>query len=405
MIRRIVALFVFLVIVGGIAATAWALLGDGGGTASGNGGSGNGNAAAGDGNGSGSGGGSGGGSGSGSGSGAGGDSASPSPSKSPTSGKPKVITIGWAGDTTPGSKYGNPPNSGQALFANVRTQLSAPDLMMVNLEGTYSTATTDKSYGSNSANVYCFQAPPSYAKALTWAGIDMVSVANNHSHDYLEVGLQQTQDALEAVGVEYTGLPKQFTIVDVKGVSVAAIGFSPYPWNNDVNNLTTATKLVRQADEKADLVVVLFHGGAEGADLVHTPNGTEYAFGENRGNLRAFAHACIDAGADLVLGSGPHVIRGIERYKHRLVAYSLGNFGGWDNFGTGGNLSLSGLLTVKIDSTGAIRGGRWLSLYLAEPGVPTVDGNNSAANLVRQLSAADFSATFKMSADGSFGSE
>ena len=89
------------------------------------------------------------------------------------------------------------------------------------------------------------------------------------------------------------------------------------------------------------------HAGAEGADKIHTPSGPEYAFGEHRGNPRAFAHAVVDAGADLVLGSGPHVIRGIERYKNRLIAYSLGNFGGWGNFGLGGNLSLSGLLTVQ----------------------------------------------------------
>jgi hypothetical protein len=329
---------------------------------------------------------------------------SPSPSKSAAAAanKDTVITIGWVGDTTPGSKYGNPPDNGRALFANVREQLSAPDLMIANLEGTYSTATTAKGSG---ANVFCFQAPPSYAKALVWAGIDMVSLANNHSYDYLEAGFLQTQEALRSVGVEYAGVPGETPIVDVEGVRVAVLGFSPYQWHNNINDIPGAAKLVEQAVGEADLVVVVMHGGAEGADLVHTPNGPEYAYGENRGDLRAFSHACIDAGADLVLGSGPHVIRGIERYKHKLIAYSLGNFGGWDNFGTGGNLSLSGLLTVKIDGSGEIRGGRWLSLYLYEPGVPSVDGNDQAAALVRQVSASDFSATYTLSADGSFKGE
>jgi hypothetical protein len=186
---------------------------------------------------------------------------------------------------------------------------------------------------------------------------------------------------------------------------VAVLAFSPYPWNNNINDIPAASKLVSKAAEQADVVVVLMHGGAEGADLVHTPNGAEFAYGENRGDLRAFSHACVDAGADLVLGSGPHVIRGIERYKHRLIAYSLGNFGGWGNFGTGGNLSLSGLLTVKIDTSGQIHGGRWLSIYINEPGVPSVDGNNTAANLVRQVSASDFSSTYTLDAKGSFTAE
>jgi hypothetical protein len=110
----------------------------------------------------------------------------------------------------------------------------------------------------------------------------------------------------------------------------------------------------------------------------------------------------IDAGADLVLGSGPHVIRGIERYKDRLIAYSLGDFAGWGNFGLGGNLSLSGLLTVKIGVKGRILGGRWLSLRLADPGVPRLDPASTAARLVRQLSAEDFAHTYALNATGSF---
>ena len=376
--RRLLALVVFLVVIGAAAAGAWALFGgnrNGGGQT--------------------------------------GDTthstspsathaiASSSSSSSPSTAVKNhtLITIGWVGDTTPGSKYGMPPNGGRALFTNLRSQLSAPDLMMANCEGTYSTATTSKGSGPNT---FAFQAPPSYAMALKWAGIDLVSIANNHSHDFLQAGLQQTQAALKAAGIAYAGIPEDTPIVNVKGVKVAVLAFSPYPWNNNINNIPAAAALVRQVAGSADLVIVLMHAGAEGSDKTHTPHGSEFAFGENRGDSRAFAHAVIDAGADLVLGSGPHVIRGIERYKHRLIAYSLGNFAGWGNFGTGGTLSLSGLLTVKVDGTGRIHGGRWLSLYINNPGVPSVDPNNTAAHLVSQLSAADFAATYKLSADGSF---
>jgi hypothetical protein len=337
-------------------------------------------------------------------------SSSPSPSPSAT-GTPAgsaaasadtVIEIGWVGDTTPGSKYGTPPNGGRALFAAMRRELRAPDLMIANLEGTYSTEGPSKCDGVDSDLCFAFQAPPAYARALSWSGIDLVNLANNHTYDYFQRGLDQTAAALKEASVDYTGLPGQITRVRVRGVRVAVIGFAPYSWCPNVNDIGGAVRLVERAARRADVVVVLMHAGAEGADKTHTPKGAEVAFGEQRGNSRAFAHAVINAGADLVLGSGPHVIRGIERYRGRLVAYSLGNFAGWGNFGLGGNLSLSGLLTVRVDANGRIRGGRWLSVRIASPGVPRADSTHAAARLVRQLSAADFAKTYELDAKGSF---
>ena len=325
--------------------------------------------------------------------------ASPSPSAAPA-----VIEVGWVGDTTPGSKYGMPPNGGRSLFGSMRPLLSKPDLMIANLEGTFSTPGPSKCDASTTGACFAFQAPPTYAKALAWAGIDLVNVANNHSNDYLTRGFLQTQQALKKVGVAYAGLPNKVTITSVRGVRVAVMGFSPYPWSAPLNDIPTAAKLVRHAASEADVVIVLMHAGAEGADKIHTPDGPEYAFGEDRGNVRAFAHAMVDAGADLVLGSGPHVIRGIARYKKRLIAYSLGDFACWRNLGLGGNLSLSGLLTVRIDSKGSILGGRWRSIYLVAPGVPTVDRSNASLKLVRSLSVTDFPQTYRLDSKGYFAS-
>jgi hypothetical protein len=325
-------------------------------------------------------------------------SGTPASSASPSS---TVITVGWVGDTTPGSKYGLAPNGGRALFGAMRPLLSKPDLMIANCEGTYSTAGPSKCGGA-SANCFSFQAPPSYAKALAWSGIDLVNIANNHSMDYLTRGLLQTKAALKKVGVAYAGPPNTVTIMNEDGLRVAVMGFSPYPWSAPLNNIPAAAKLVRRAAAEANIVIVLMHAGAEGANEIHTPYGSEYAYGEDRGNVRAFSHAMINAGADLVFGSGPHVIRGIERYKNHLIAYSLGNFAGWGNFGLGGNLSLSGLLTVRIDGTGRILGGRWQSLYVARPGVPRVDGANTSAHLVSSLSAGDFAHTYRLDSSGNF---
>jgi len=147
---------------------------------------------------------------------------------------------------------------------------------------------------------------------------------------------------------------------------------------------------VAEADRQAEIVVVVMHAGAEGADRTHVPLGQEEAFGEDRGDSRGFSHAAIDAGADLVLGSGPHVLRGMERYKGRLIAYSLGNLAGWRNFGTHGTLGLSGLLKVELAPDGRLSRGRLVSLRLHGAGVPRIDRRHAARRLVRRLSRADF---------------
>jgi hypothetical protein len=227
-----------------------------------------------------------------------------------------------------------------------------------------------------------------------------MNVANNHAHDFLAAGMASTHRALKAAGVAYTGLPGQITVLERDGVRVAFIGAAPYDWSQSLADIPGTAALVRRAHQQADVVIVLIHAGAEGSDKTHTPMGAEYAYGEFRGRPRAFAHAMIDAGASAVLGSGPHVVRGVERYKSGLIAYSLGDFAGWGNFSTSGTLGLSGLLTIRVDRQGQVLGGRWLSLRLAGAGVPAVDPKGRSGTLVRKLSRQDFTDPWPMTADG-----
>src|SRR3954451_18384792 len=297
----------------------------------------------------------------------------------------RTVTIGWVGDVTPGSQYGLPAQGGRALFAHVRKALREPDLMVANLEGTLGAGGPAKC-PPGTANCFAFQAPPANARALSDAGIDLVNLANNHSFDYGAEGQRQTLMSLTAGHVALTGLPGDVRVLERRGVRVAFVGFSTYRWTPSMDD---PHALIDQAKAIADVVVVLFHAGAEGSDRTAVPIGRESAFGEDRGDERAFAHAAIDAGADLVLGSGPHVIRGMETYKGRLVAYSLGNFAGAGNFASGGTLSVSGLLTVRVDRRGRMRNGWWRGMTLDGSGAPRPDAGISRA-LVAQLSARDF---------------
>jgi hypothetical protein len=299
----------------------------------------------------------------------------------------RTITIGWVGDVTPGSQYGLPARGGRALFARVKAALREPDLMVANLEGTLGVGGAAKC-PPGTANCFAFQAPPANARALSDAGIDLVNLANNHSFDYGAEGQRQTLMALTAGHVAFTGLQGDVRVLERRGVRVAFVGFSTYRWTPSMDD---PHALIDQAKAIADVVVVLFHAGAEGSDQTAVPLGRETAFGEDRGDERAFAHAVIDAGADLVLGSGPHVIRGMETYKGRLIAYSLGNFAGAGNFASGGTLSVSGLLTVRVDRRGRMRNGWWRGLTLDGSGAPRPDAGVSRA-LVAQLSARDFGA-------------
>ena len=310
---------------------------------------------------------------------------------------PGIVTIGWVGDMTPGSSYGLAPQHGRALFTKVRAELETPDVMVGNLEGTFGSGGKSK---GDSGTSFSFQAPPIYSEALSWAGFDLVSVANNHAHDFLEPGMASTHRALKVAGAGYTGLPGQITVVTRNGVRIAFIGVAPYRWSQSLADVSGTGALVRRARKKADVVIVLMHAGAEGSGKTHTPKGAEHAYGEFRGSPRAFAHSMIDAGASAVLGSGPHVIRGVERYKGRLVAYSLGNFAGWGNFRTSGTLGLSGLLTIRINRQGEVLGGRWQSLKLTDSGAPVVDPKDTSLELVRKLSRQDFADPWPIAADG-----
>jgi hypothetical protein len=299
------------------------------------------------------------------------------------------LTIVWGGDVTLGSSYGLPPDRARGMLAGVASTLRKADLAAVNLEGTLGTGGSSKC-PQPTPTCFAFQAPAANAGALRSAGVDAVNLANNHAWDFGALGMGQTVRALSAVKVAYTGRPGEIRYLTVGQSRVALLGFSAYPWTSPIRDLVAVHKLVAEAAARANVVIVFMHGGAEGAGQTRVPLGEEEAFGELRGNLRAFSHAAVDAGADLVLGSGPHVLRGIEIYRKRTIAYSLGNLAGYKNFARGGTLSLSGLLRVEIGADGVLTGGRFVPLKLVGPGLPAVDGRHAAARLVSGVSRLDF---------------
>ena len=302
------------------------------------------------------------------------------------------VSIADVGDTMMGSPpWGLPPANGRYLFTAVKGDLVG-NLITGNLEGTLTGPTgTSKCGAGPSSTCFAFRSPPSYATNLKSAGFTVMNGANNHSHDFGVAGQVNTARALKHVGILYTGPPGTIAIQHVGAVSVAVLGFAPYSWANNSTSLSGVAALVHKAAREANLVVVHVHAGAEGVGAQHVHPGTEYYLGENRGDVLAFAHTAIAAGADLVVGSGPHVLRGMQFWHGRLIAYSMGNFVGYRAFGLGGVLSQSAVLQVTLRGNGQFVSGRIRPVELSGSGVPYPGGY--ALSDIRTLSQEDFGAS------------
>ena len=304
------------------------------------------------------------------------------------------IKIKAVGDIVPGTNY--PQNrlhpQKQILFQSVKPLLKGADFLFGNFESTL-TNYPFSTKGMGGGLLIAFRTPPSYTQLLKEAGFDVLSVANNHSFDFYTQGFTDTIRNIEKAGIQALGRKGQILIARRKGLSIAWIGFSFFEEHNSINNLRAAKYLVQVARNHADIVVISFHGGAEGTGAMHVRNQSEYFFGENRGNLVQFAHTMIDSGADLILGHSPHVPRALELYKGKLIAYSLGNFMGYKTLSTQAELAYSLVLEVELNNQGEFVSGKIIPVLLNGQGIPYPDRQGLSIRLIRKLTQMDFPKT------------
>jgi hypothetical protein len=311
----------------------------------------------------------------------------PTPSR-PRHKPARAISFAAVGDLAMGITPTLPPEPA-TYFDPIEPELKA-DVVFANLEGTLTDVSESPKCGPHSHECFAFRAPPEYARYLRAAGFRIMSNANNHSFDFGEAGERQTIEALHRAGIAQTGLPGQIKLLALDGLGVAFLGFAPYANTASLTDLEAARSLIARASRAADIVVVAIHAGAEGSDAQHVSGEEETYLGEDRGNAEGFAHAAVDAGADLLLGSGPHVLRGMEVYRGRLLAYSLGNFSGYHNFSLEGALGETVVLHATLAADGRFLTGRLDSVALVEAGQPVPDPDGDGAALVAQLSREDF---------------
>jgi len=305
------------------------------------------------------------------------------------------LVISAVGDTMLGSTYPTvavPKESERLYNLPIVRFLSNADIVFGNLEGPIVDGGVPTKRTS-SGRAYAFRMPTYLADDLQKAGFNAMSIANNHSRDFGEVGIQSTIRELTKRGIQPVG-GKYVAEFNIKGKKICILGFYTHPseYAYSLLDVEEAKRIVKSYKEKYDIVIVSFHGGAEGPKAQRLVYGEERFFGENRGNVIKFARSVVDAGADLVLGHGPHVLRGVEVYKGKFIAYSLGNFYTYEFFSTSYPNNISAIMKIWI----SLKDGNFvkvsvLPLKQNERGVPQIDESKTAIKLLEKLSIEDLS--------------
>lgn len=316
------------------------------------------------------------------------------------------IDIVAVGDIMLGTNFPDnsslPPKNGALLLSEADSLIKNASVSFGNLEGCFLDA-GGKSKGSG-PNVYNFRQPTSYATHLKSAGFDLLSIANNHIKDFGTLGIESTANTLMENRIAFAGTPQQpYCIIIRNGIKIGMIAFAPHDGCLNMLQTELAIKLVKEAKSKVDILMVSFHGGAEGSGATHVTRKREIFFNQDRGNVYAFAHAVVDAGADLVIGHGPHVPRAMEVYKSKLIAYSLGNFCTYGKFNLKGISGYAPMLVARVTKQGDIIEGQIISFLQKGEGGPVIDTQHHAAKMMATLSKQDIpESNLQFTDDGKF---
>jgi poly-gamma-glutamate capsule biosynthesis protein CapA/YwtB (metallophosphatase superfamily) len=304
-----------------------------------------------------------------------------------------VITLVAVGDMMLGTNYPSPqylPPAERLLLEPMFAYLRDADVTFGNLEGTVLNEGGNVKQCGDPSKCYAFRQPEYVVGQLKDAGFDILSIANNHMGDFGDPGRQNTQRILEEKGFTYAGLDScPWDTVTIEGVKYGFTAFAPNTACLQINDYARAQSIVKQLDALCDIVIVSFHGGAEGSSRTHVTRQTEIFYGEDRGNVHQFARKVIDAGADVVLGHGPHVTRSIDCYKGRFITYSMGNFCTYGRFNLKGISGTAPLFQLKLNRDGSFISGTVVSTKQEGEGGPLLDPLNGALEQIKALAAQD----------------
>ncbi len=308
---------------------------------------------------------------------------------------PDTVTIAAVGDIMGGTNFPDrsylPGGDGAYLWDEVRPILKHADITFGNLEGTILNDGGEQKECNNPKLCYLFRSPEYLAQNFVESGFDLMSVANNHANDFGETGRKNTQRVLDSLGIAHAGSVDQpFTITKIGHLKIGFCAFAPNRGTVSIHQYENIKSTIQHLDTLTDIVIASFHAGAEGSKHQHVTREREYYYGEDRGNIYELAHLMIDNGADVILGHGPHIVRAIEVYKERIIAYSLGNFLTYGRFNLRGLAGEAPILEIKTDATGRFLTGKIHSFRQSYSRGPRNDLNLSSIKTIQRLSLDDF---------------
>ena len=304
-----------------------------------------------------------------------------------------TISIIGVGDIMMGTNYPGPeylPPAGVNPLEHVKTVLADADLTFGNLEGVILNSGGNPKNCNNPDLCYIFRSPEYLAGYLKGAGFDVVSLANNHAGDFGDPGRKNTMRVLDSLNIQYAGLFScQQAIFELDDIQYGFAAFAPNSGTVSIHDLAQAKSIVAGLDSLSDIVIVSFHGGAEGKDHQNLTRDTEYYHGEDRGNVYTFSHALIDVGADIVFGHGPHVTRAVEIYKERFISYSLGNFCTYARFNLRGPNGIAPIMKLYTNRQGRFIKGVIIPVRQSGLGIPVLDPERSVIKEIQELVRTD----------------
>ena len=306
-----------------------------------------------------------------------------------------MVAVIGVGDIMMGTDYPNtsylPPSDGRYLLKPLHHILQNATVTFGNLEGVLLDGEGTVKRCRNPDLCYAFRSPERYVYNLVDAGFDVVSLANNHTGDFGPEGRVATVNALNQAGIAFAGtLDYPYTIIERRGIRFGMAAFSPNVGTVSIHDIANAQRIVKNLKANSDIVIVSFHGGAEGADHQNVTCETEFYYGENRGNVCHFSRKVIDAGADIVFGHGPHVTRSVDIYKDRFIAYSLGNFCTYARFNLRGENGIAPVIKVYTDRSGRFIKAEVTPIRQMGRGEPIIDRNRGAIKSLQRLTLEDF---------------
>lgn len=308
---------------------------------------------------------------------------------------PDTVTIAAVGDIMVGTNFPDksylPKGNGSYLWEDVGPILRRADITFGNLEGTILNDGGEQKECNNPKLCYLFRSPEYLAENFVENGFDLMSVANNHANDFGLKGRTNTQRVLDSLGIAHAGsIDQPFKIAKIGHLKIGFCAFAPNRGTVSIHQYENIKSIIQHLDSLTDIVVASFHAGAEGSKHQHVTREREYYYGEDRGNVYELSHMMIDHGADVVLGHGPHIIRAVEVYKERIIAYSLGNFLTYGRFNLRGLAGEAPILEVKTNAEGRFISGKIHAFRQSYSLGPRNDLDLSSIKTIQRLSLEDF---------------